>query len=215
MSSQMISRWQNYCFALLCIFLLFYISIFTGIIIVFKRRKKMNVHWMDLRGGFPAIITMTFSRSLQEVQSISILSFSNFAANLFSSWFHLSYQCWETCLPQRTKAPFPGQQSPHAVLEWLHAWQPGLRASHWREPPCKARIPRRRQKSSRRGMASQTLLSFCPLPVCAPLSHSGVSLVAQLVKNPPAVQKTWIRSLGWEDPLGMATHPSILAWRIP
>ena len=42
------------------------------------------------------------------------------------------------------------------------------------------------------------------------------SLVSQLVKNPPAVQETWVRSLGWEDPLaeGMATHSSILAWRI-
>ena len=38
-----------------------------------------------------------------------------------------------------------------------------------------------------------------------------------MVKNPPAVQETWVRSLGWEDPLekGMATHSSILAWRIP
>ena len=43
------------------------------------------------------------------------------------------------------------------------------------------------------------------------------SLVAQLVKNLPAVQETWVRSLGWEDPLekGKATHSSILAWRIP
>ena len=43
------------------------------------------------------------------------------------------------------------------------------------------------------------------------------SLVAQMVKNPPAIQETWIQSLGWEDPLeeGMATHSSILAWRIP
>ena len=44
------------------------------------------------------------------------------------------------------------------------------------------------------------------------------SLVAQTVKNLPAVRKTWLRSLDWEDPLeeeGMATHSSILAWRIP
>ena len=43
------------------------------------------------------------------------------------------------------------------------------------------------------------------------------SLVAQLVKNPPAMQETWVQSLGWEDPLGKgkATHSSILAWRIP
>ena len=43
------------------------------------------------------------------------------------------------------------------------------------------------------------------------------SLVAQTVKNPPATRETWVWSLGWEDPLeeGMATHSSILAWRIP
>ena len=43
------------------------------------------------------------------------------------------------------------------------------------------------------------------------------SLVAQLVKNPPAMQETWVPSLGREDPLekGMATHSSLLAWRIP
>ena len=43
------------------------------------------------------------------------------------------------------------------------------------------------------------------------------SLVAQLVKNLPAMQAAWVRSLGWEDPMekGMATHSSILAWRIP
>ena len=42
------------------------------------------------------------------------------------------------------------------------------------------------------------------------------SLVPQTGKNPPAVQETWVQSLGWEDPLeeGMATHSSILAWRI-
>ena len=43
------------------------------------------------------------------------------------------------------------------------------------------------------------------------------SLVAQMVKNPPAMQETWVQSLGWEDPLeqDMATHSSILAWRMP
>ena len=44
-----------------------------------------------------------------------------------------------------------------------------------------------------------------------------VSLVAQMVKNPPTMQETWVQFLGWEDLLekGMATHSSILAWRIP
>ena len=43
------------------------------------------------------------------------------------------------------------------------------------------------------------------------------SLVAQVVKNTPAMWETWLRSLGWEEPLekGMATCSSILAWRIP
>ena len=50
-----------------------------------------------------------------------------------------------------------------------------------------------------------------------PLQYSWASLVAQLVKNPPAMQETWVRSLSWEDPLetGKATHTGILAWRIP
>ena len=50
-----------------------------------------------------------------------------------------------------------------------------------------------------------------------PFQYSWASLVAQLVKNPPAKWKTWVRSLGWEDPLekGKATPSSILAWRIP
>ena len=41
--------------------------------------------------------------------------------------------------------------------------------------------------------------------------------MAQLVKNPPAMPETWVRPLGWEDPVkkGKATHSSILAWRIP
>ena len=46
-----------------------------------------------------------------------------------------------------------------------------------------------------------------------PLQCSWVFLVAELVKNPPAMRETWIRSLGWEDPLekGKATHSSVLA----
>ena len=49
-----------------------------------------------------------------------------------------------------------------------------------------------------------------------PLQYSWASLEAQTVKNPPAMPETWVRSLGWVDPLeeGIATHSSILAWRI-
>ena len=47
--------------------------------------------------------------------------------------------------------------------------------------------------------------------------YPGTSLVAQMVKNPPALQGTSVQSLGRDDPLekGMVTHPGILAWRIP
>ena len=49
------------------------------------------------------------------------------------------------------------------------------------------------------------------------LQYSWASMVAQLVRNLPAIQDTWVRSLGWEDNLdeGKATHSSILPWRIP
>ena len=51
----------------------------------------------------------------------------------------------------------------------------------------------------------------------SPLQYSWASLVAQTVKNLPAMLETWVQSLGWEDSLeeGLATHSSIPAWRIP
>ena len=50
-----------------------------------------------------------------------------------------------------------------------------------------------------------------------PITQGAVSLVAQMVKKLPAMQETRVQSLGWEVPLekGMASHSSILAWRIP
>ena len=64
----------------------------------------------------------------------------------------------------------------------------------------------------------------CHLPPDTQLEEAGIryflslriSLVAKLVKNPPAMLETWVQSLGWEDPLekGKATYSSILAWRI-
>ena len=61
---------------------------------------------------------------------------------------------------------------------------------------------------------------FIPLPMFVLLSHRLIlkraSLVAQTVKNLPAMQETWVQSLDWEDPLekGMVTHSSIPAWRV-
>ena len=53
--------------------------------------------------------------------------------------------------------------------------------------------------------------------IAYPLQYAWASLVAQLVKNPPSMKETWVRSLGWDDPLekGNTTHSGILAWRIP
>ena len=59
-------------------------------------------------------------------------------------------------------------------------------------------------------------MSFSRLSHCDLLWNEGASLVTQMVKNLPAMLEIWVRSLGWENPLekGMATHSSILAWRI-
>ena len=50
-----------------------------------------------------------------------------------------------------------------------------------------------------------------------PICRTVIKMLAQIVKNLPTTWETWVRSLGWEDLLekGMATHSSILAWRIP
>ena len=53
--------------------------------------------------------------------------------------------------------------------------------------------------------------------MCSTAFQLRVSLEAQMVENLPVMQETWVRSPSWEDPLekGIATHSSILAWRIP
>ena len=66
---------------------------------------------------------------------------------------------------------------------------------------------------------SEFIVNFLLLESCSFYYNFVVSYVGfpgGSVKNPPAGQETWVRSLGWEDPLeeGMATQPSVLAWRI-
>ena len=53
--------------------------------------------------------------------------------------------------------------------------------------------------------------------IAYPLQYPWASLLAQLVKNRPAMRETWVQSLDWEDPLEKrkATHSSVLAWKIP
>ena len=70
-------------------------------------------------------------------------------------------------------------------------------------------------RSQRRYLDKVRFISFSlSLQICLELT---ISLVAQMVKCPPAMRETQVRSLGWEDPLEkeMATHSSILAWKIP
>ena len=73
---------------------------------------------------------------------------------------------------------------------------------------------------------SYSSLLSCIFPIAQPKDwespflaclYLSLSLVAQLVRNPPVMREIWVRSLGWEDPLekGKATHSSILAWRSP
>ena len=73
-----------------------------------------------------------------------------------------------------------------------------------------------KQREGKQSMKAQSYISWGSLEV---VEHQafGVSLGAQMVKNPPAMQETQVQSRGQEDALeeGMATHSSILAWRIP
>ena len=69
---------------------------------------------------------------------------------------------------------------------------------------------------SRRKNTEKVMLTKSGL-IVARLPSSVASLVAQTVKNLPAMQETWVQTLGWEDPLekGVATHSNILAWKVP
>ena len=67
-----------------------------------------------------------------------------------------------------------------------------------------------------RSFSRKSLWTFASFGLSPP-TRTGASLVAQMVKNLPTMQETWVRSLGQEDPLEkeMGTHSSILAWKIP
>ena len=85
-------------------------------------------------------------------------------------------------------------------------------------PPAQVTIlPCEREPWKRPWIFSFSSYAVNPSLICPSHSRKWASLVAQRVKNPPAMWDTWAWSLGWEDPLeeGMATHSSVLAWRIP
>ena len=152
---------------------------------------------MDLRGGFPAIITMTFSRSLQEVQSISGLAFGNFPANLFSSWFHLSVLRGVPS-PENQSAISGAARSPR---------RPGVTARRSRAGGQTRREPLRKVRSAEGDRVSPERRPPKPCRLSAPflfvppLSHSGASLVAQLVKNLQCGRPgfdPWVGEIPWE-----------------
>ena len=72
-------------------------------------------------------------------------------------------------------------------------------------------------KESHVNMAGFNRQRYITLHICSTIGNKLGFPVAQLVKNPPAMRETWVRSLGWEDPLekGKATLSSILAWKSP
>ena len=84
----------------------------------------------------------------------------------------------------------------------------------WAAPPVPGVEGREEEKHAGHG----SLQELRPEPKnLLPIHFTWVSLVAQTVKNLPAMWEKRVQSLGWEDPLeeAMATHSSILAWRIP
>ena len=105
-----------------------------------------------------------------------------------------------------------GQEDPLEKEMVTHACVPAWRIP-WTEKP--GRLQSMGSQRVRHDWATSLSLSFT-MNIGVRVSF-WASLVAQPVKNPPAMWKTWVRSLGQEDPLekGKATHSSILAWRIP
>ena len=102
---------------------------------------------------------------------------------------------------------------PRKALTWM-LWVPTDPSKGWlslmfwrtKENSPKSRVPALPISRRYKGVLTRNLMEATP-----------DSLVAQMVKNPPAMQDPWVQSLGWEDPLeeGMATLSSILALRIP
>ena len=99
-------------------------------------------------------------------------------------------------------------QSPYSLKEWVRSFDDEyLGNSAGKEFACNAGDPGSIPGS---GSSSGEGRGY-------PVQYSWASLVAQMVKNLPAMQGTWVQPLGWEDSLeeGMATHSSVATWRIP
>ena len=104
---------------------------------------------------------------------------------------------------------FCSQVGPEYLLDIGNLWVNGdfPDNSVGKESACNAGDPGLTPGS---GSSSEEVINY-------PFLYFWASLVAQLVENLPAMWETWVRSLGWEDPLekGGSTHSSVLTWRIP
>ena len=114
-------------------------------------------------------------------------------------------RAWQAIVHQVTKSWTLLRDFTSLHFTSLHFMLPGSSAG--KASTCNAGYP----------SSISSLGSFPGEGIVYPLQYSWASLVAQMVKNLPAMWETWVQSLGWEDPLekGMTTHSSILAWRIP
>ena len=119
--------------------------------------------------------------------------------------------CWG---PSESSEQRSGVRAPGVgcTWQWLTCRQSGL------SPGCSNLVSsvKGMQRLERRGPRISTG-SHCSFVQGGQARWECYSLVAQRLKHLPAMRETWVRSLGWEDPLEkeMATHSSILAWRIP
>ena len=97
---------------------------------------------------------------------------------------------------------------------WFDPWVGKI---PWRRPwqPSPVFLPG--ESHGQRSLAGYGPQDRKELDMTEAIQHAWTSLVAQMVKNPPAMWETWVRSLGWEDLMEKwkATHSNILAWRIP
>ena len=152
-----------------------------------------------------------YTKNFTYITSSNLFFFFNltFFPYLFIFWPHCTacriLVLWPEIEPEPGPPGVEAQSPNHWTTKWFPRGFPG--GSVGKESTCNARDPCSIPGS---GSSPREGIGY-------PLQYYWASLVAQLVKNPPAMWETWVQSLGWEDPLeeGMATHSSILAWRIP
>ena len=148
--------------------------------------------YLTLHGWLTSAVVLTHTWCLRVLHSISL--------------------CWASLVAQLVKNPLAMQEIPVQFLDQEDPLEKGMTTLSsvltwripWTEEP--GRLQSMGLQRVRHDWATFTFSS-----------KYRAFLLAQLVKNLPAIQKTWVQILDWEDPLeeGIATHSSILAWRIP